>query len=119
MKLSRTSLKSLILEEINKNNSILLEMPEPSMPEPTITGVPIVGQEQTGDHTKDPDDYDGEMAKRSLYHMAAQAQQLHDMVREDDDLEPWVQEKISLAADYLEKAFKAITYDKGPGQGRQ
>jgi hypothetical protein len=51
--------------------------------------------------------------------MAAQAQQLHDMVREDDDLEPWVQEKISLAADYLEKAFKAITYDKGPGQGRQ
>jgi len=119
MKLSKASLKSYILEEINKNNSVLLEMPGPSMPEPTITGAPIVGQEQTGDYTKDPEDYDGEMAKRSLYHMAAQAQQLHDMVREDDDLEPWVQEKISLAADYLEKAFKAVTYDKGPGQGRQ
>ena len=108
MKLSRTSLKSYILEEINKSNSILLEMPES----------PIVGQEQTGDYTKDPDGYEGEMAKRSLYHMAAQAQQLHDMIMEDENLEPWVQEKISLAADYLEKAFKAISYDKGPGQGR-
>tara|TARA_R110002051_G_C8380050_1_gene444994 strand:+ start:140 stop:469 length:330 start_codon:yes stop_codon:yes gene_type:complete len=108
MKLSRTSLKSYILEEINKNNSVLLEMPE----------APIVGQEQTGDYTKDPDGYEGETAKRSLYHMAAQAQQLHDMIMEDENLEPWVQEKISLAADYLEKAFKAISYDKGPGQGR-
>jgi len=108
MKLSRTSLKSYILEEINKSNSVLLEMPSG----------PIVGQEQTGDYTKDPDGYEGEMAKRSLYHMAAQAQQLHDMIMEDENLEPWVQEKISLAADYLEKAFKAISYDKGPGQGR-
>ena len=108
MKLSRTSLKNYILEEINKSNSVLLEMPEG----------PIVGQEQTGDYTKDPDGYEGEMAKRSLYHMAAQAQQLHDMIMEDENLEPWVQEKISLAADYLEKAFKAISYDKGPGQGR-
>ena len=109
MKLTRTALKALIAEELNKNNSVLLEMP----------GQPIVGQEQTGDYTKDPDGYEGEMAKRSLYHMAAQAQQLHDMIMEDESLEPWVQEKISLAADYLEKAFKAISYDKGPGQGRQ
>lgn len=109
MKLSRTALKALIAEEINKNSSILLEMPVP----------PIIGQEQTGDYTKDPDGYEGEMAKRSLYHMAAQAQQLHDMIMEDENLEPWVQEKISKAADYLEKAFKAISYDKGPGQGRQ
>ena len=108
MKLSRTSLKSYILEEINKNNSVLLETPQ----------LPIVGQEQTGDYTKDPDGYEGEMAKRSLYHMAAQAQQLHDMIMEDENLEPWVQEKITKAADYLEKAFKAISYDKGPGQGR-
>jgi len=108
MKLSRTSLKSYILEEINKNNSVLLETPQ----------LPIVGQEQTGDYTKDPDGYEGEMAKRSLYHMAAQAQQLHDMIMEDENLEPWVQEKITKAAEYLEKAFKAISYDKGPGQGR-
>jgi hypothetical protein len=109
MKLTRTALKALIAEEIGNNGSILLEMPAP----------PIVGQEQIGDYTKDPDGYEGEMAKRSLYHMAAQAQQLHDMIMEDENLKPWVQEKISKAADYLEKAFKAISYDKGPGQGRQ
>jgi len=102
MSISRKQLKALILKEVKKVQNVLLEMPD----------VPIVGQEQTGDHTKDPDDYDGELAKRSLYHLARQADQLHDMIMQDDNLEPWVSEKISLAADYLEKAFKAITYDK-------
>jgi hypothetical protein len=109
MKITRDELISLIQEEVNISNSILLEAPEH----------PIVGQEQTGDYTKDPDGYEGEMAKRSLYHMAAQAQQLHDIIMNDEDLAPWVQDKISKAADYLEKAFKALTYEKGPEQGRQ
>ena len=108
MKLTRTALKALIAEELNKNSSLLLEMP----------GHPIVGQEQTGDYTKDADGYEGELAKRYLYHMAAQAQQLHDMIMEDENLEPWVQAKITKAADYLEAAFKAITYEKGPGKGK-
>tara|TARA_R100000995_G_scaffold69744_1_gene38309 strand:- start:153 stop:482 length:330 start_codon:yes stop_codon:yes gene_type:complete len=109
MKITRDSLLSLIKEEISSSRSVLLEMPKP----------PIVGQEQTGDYTKDPDGYEGEMAKRSLFHMSQQAQQLHDMLMGDENLEPWVQDKISKAADYLEKAFKAITYDKGPGDGRR
>ena len=50
--------------------------------------------------------------------MARQADQLHDMIMENDELEPWVSEKISLAADYLEKAFKAITYEKQNPEGR-
>tara|TARA_R100001594_G_C3948722_1_gene242473 strand:+ start:302 stop:631 length:330 start_codon:yes stop_codon:yes gene_type:complete len=108
MKITRSQLKHLILESISENQSVLLEMPRP----------PIVGQEQTGDYTKDPDGYEGEMAKRSLFHMSQQAQQLHDMLMGDENLEPWVQDKITKAADYLEKAFKAITYDKGPGDGR-
>ena len=108
MKLTRTELKDLIREAVKEEGSILLEMPQP----------PIVGQEQTGDYTKDPDGYEGEMAKRSLFHMAQQAQQLHDMIVNDENLEPWVQAKITKAADYLEKAFKAISYDKGPGKAR-
>tara|TARA_R100001594_G_scaffold62530_1_gene96866 strand:- start:1226 stop:1558 length:333 start_codon:yes stop_codon:yes gene_type:complete len=109
MKISRSELKKLIQETITEE-TVLLETP--------AAGAPIVGQEQTGDYTKDPDGYEGEMAKRSLYHMAAQAQQLHDILAEDENLEPWVQDKISKAADYLEKAFKAISYEKGPGRGR-
>ncbi len=109
MKITRSELKNLIRETISENQSVLLERPQP----------PIVGQDQANDdYTKDPDGYEGEMAKRSLFHMTQQAQQLHDMLKGDENLEPWVQDKISKAADYLEKAFKAVTYDKGPGQGR-
>jgi len=107
MKISKNELKKMIAEELN-GSSVLLEMP---------TG-PIVGQEQTGAYTKDPDGYEGEMARRSLYHMAAQAQQLHDMLTDDENLKPWVAAKITKAADYLEKAFKAITYDKQNPEGR-
>jgi len=108
MKISRAGLQKLIAELMRESQGVLLEMPQG----------PIVGQEQTGDYTKDPEEYEGEHSRRSLYHMARQADQLHDMIMDDDDLEPWVSEKISLAADYLEKAFKAITYDKQNPEGR-
>ena len=53
MKITRSELKQLIAESISESRSVLLEMPQP----------PIVGQEQTGDYTKDPDSYEGEEAK--------------------------------------------------------
>jgi len=102
MKISKKELKRMIAEELN-GSSVLLEMPQ---------------LHQSSTYDKDPDGYEGEMAKRSLYHMAAQAQQLHDMLHDDENLEPWVAAKITMAADYLEKAFKAISYEKGPGRGK-
>ena len=102
MKISKKELKRMIAEELN-GSSVLLEMPQ---------------MHQDTSYEKDPDGYEGNMAKRSLYHMAAQAQQLHDMLQDDENLEPWVAAKITKAADYLEKAFKAISYDKGPGRGK-
>ena len=44
MKISKKELKKMIAEELN-GSSVLLEMPT----------APIVGQEQTGPYTKDPD----------------------------------------------------------------
>ena len=108
MKITRNGLKALIHEVLSESPSVLLESPEE----------PIVGQDQTGDYTKDPDGYEGEMAKRALFHMSAQAQQLHDMIKNDENLEPWVQAKVTKAADYLEKAFKAVIYDKQNPEGR-
>jgi len=105
MKISKKELKKMIAEELN-GSSVLLEMPKMNMMDPA------------SNYEKDPDGYEGSMAKRSLYHMAAQAQQLHDMLHDDENLEPWVAAKITKAADYLEKAFKAISYDKGPGRGK-
>ena len=106
MKISKKELKRMIAEELN-GSSVLLEMPQMNMLDPA-----------SNNYEKDPDGYEGDMAKRSLYHMAAQAQQLHDMLQDDENLEPWVAAKITKAADYLEKAFKAISYDKGPGRGK-
>jgi hypothetical protein len=112
MKITRAQLENLIREAITEKSSVLLEMPQP-MPQP-----PIVGQEQTGDYTKDPDGYEGEMAKRSLHFMAKQASQLHDIIINDENLEPWVQAKITKAADYLKSAFEAIEYDKDHPKGQ-
>ena len=106
MKISKKELKKMIAEELN-GSSVLLEMPQMNQLDPA-----------SNNYEKDPDGYEGNMAKRSLYHMAAQAQQLHDMLQDDENLEPWVAAKITKAADYLEKAFKSISYDKGPGQGK-
>ena len=106
MKISKKELKKMIAEELN-GFSVLLEMPQMNQLDPA-----------SNNYEKDPDGYEGNMAKRSLYHMAAQAQQLHDMLQDDENLQPWVQDKITKAADYLEKAFKTISYEKGPGQGK-
>ena len=106
MKISKKELKRLIAEELN-GSSVLLEMPQMNQLDPA-----------SNNYEKDPDGYEDNMVKRSLYHMAAQAQQLHDMLQDDENLQPWVQDKITKAADYLEKAFKTISYEKGPGQGK-
>ena len=108
MKITRNQLKFLIREAIAEDSSVLLEMPQP----------PIVGQEQTGDYTKDPDGYEGDMAKRSLYHMARQADQLHDMIMDDENLKPWAQAKITKAADYIRSVFEVMTHEKDNPRGR-
>ena len=95
MKLNKEQLVRFIAEEISSQRSALLESPEYS----------IIGQEQEGDYTKDPDDYKGEVARRSLFHMSQQAQQLHDMLKADDQLEERLHTEIAKAAEYLEKAF--------------
>jgi hypothetical protein len=108
MKISRSDLIKLIAEELRRTRNVLLESP----------GYPIVGQEQEGDHTKDPDEYKAEEVKKTLYHMARQADQLHDIIMGNEDLAPEIVEKISVAGDHLEMAFKVFTYDKQHPEGR-
>lgn len=116
MKITKNELTRLINEAVRAKASVLLEMPDGVAPDSRLgkfdSGRPGGGPE------KDPDGYEGEMAKKSLYHMATQAQQLHDIIVDDQNLEPWVQDKISKAADYLESAFKSVTYEKMNQEGR-
>jgi hypothetical protein len=117
MKISRSILKDLIIEEVNRSRSVLLE--EPRMMQRGYRSQSEqrpVGYRSLKD--KDPEGYDGEVSKQALYHMSQQAQQLHDMLKGDENLKPEVQDKISRAANDLEEVFKSIMYDKGPGQGK-
>ena len=55
---------------------------------------------------KDPNEYDneGEMTKGQLRTLLDAAQELHDMVTDDENLPEWVQSKITKAADYVDSA---------------
>jgi len=118
MKITRNELKNMISEALNSELSVLLEAPEVPATAYQRQEVPIVGQEQEGSYTKAPTEYGDEAAKRSLFHIGAQAQQLHDMIQPDDGLAPEILDNIKQSADLLEKAFKALTYDKQNPEGR-
>ena len=69
------------------------------------------------------DDHEGRMAKSDLFALHKQAGELYNMVGENDQLEGWVQSKITQAADYINAVYNAMQYEKsnapsvGDGQG--
>lgn len=46
-------------------------------------------------------DYEGDMAKSSLRTIIRNAQMMHDMLKEDENLPEWVASKVTLAEDYI------------------
>lgn len=58
------------------------------------------------------DDHEGRMVKSDLLAIHKQAGELYNMVGEDEQLEGWVQEKVTLAADYINAAFNHLKYEK-------
>ena len=112
MKITKQQLIEMISHEVSNNTSVLLETPISS-----TTGTKM-GELDDHPRDKDPDGYEGAMAKQSLYHMARQADQLHDMFMDDDNLEPWVQSKITKAADYVRAVFEKVTHEKDNPKGR-
>ena len=110
MKITRNQLKNLIAESIREEQSILLEFPGGGGPPARM-----------GPHADNPDKEfaeQGSPARKSLFHLGAQASQLHAMLADNENLEPWVQQKIATAAENLEDVFKHITYDKQNPVGR-
>jgi|ETNvirnome_2_130_1030620.scaffolds.fasta_scaffold00615_19 hypothetical protein len=99
MILTRKSLKNLIAETLREQNSILLEMPE----EPAF---PVNSAGKEGE---------GNMAKKDLFHLSQKSSQLHDMLADDEDLEEWVQAKITKSAGMMSSVFDHLMYQKHPG----
>lgn len=55
-------------------------------------------------------DDDGFMAKRQLYDIAKYAIALHKMIQDTDNLEPWIQAKITKAEDYIDTIKHYMEY---------
>ena len=78
--------------------------------------VKVVGQHSVKESAKltegvlDDIDDDGFMAKRQLYDLAKDAVALHRVIQDTDDLEPWLQAKITKAADYIETVKEYLEY---------
>ena len=58
-------------------------------------------------------DYEGSMAKGQLKTMIDAAQQLHDMLRDDENMPEWVQSKITKATDYIDTARDYMKSQEG------
>ena len=56
------------------------------------------------------DDHEATMAIADLKQLAEQAAELAEMIKPGDELEGWVQAKITKAADYIESAHKYYAY---------
>ena len=59
----------------------------------------------------DGDDEDGFMARSQLYFLAKDAISLHGMISDRDNLEPWVQSKITTAANDIEAVRRYTEYN--------
>jgi hypothetical protein len=57
------------------------------------------------------DDHEVLMSKSQVYRCAKHAMEIHKMLRMVDELEGWMQAKITLAADYLEAVASNLEYD--------
>ena len=58
-------------------------------------------------------DREGDMAKGQLYHIAKNAMTLFDSLKDEDQLEGWVQSKITKAADYMKSVRDYLEYEMG------
>lgn len=58
------------------------------------------------------DDHEAKMAKSDCYKMAKYAAKVFNMIDENDQLDGWVQEKITKAADYLSDVYHYLEYEQ-------
>lgn len=61
--------------------------------------------------TQDPDGYEGRMAKSNLYKIKEYATNMCDMLEDGQNLEPWVQEKIAVAAYIMDSVGHYMEYE--------
>ena len=63
------------------------------------------------------DDHEGAMARSELYRAAKYSMKLFQMIQEGQELEGWVQAKITKSADYLDSVYHYMEYQTKFGDG--
>ena len=58
-----------------------------------------------------PDSHEAKMARADLYKLANYSMKLFKMIQEGDELEGWVQAKITKAADYIASVYHFLEYE--------
>ena len=71
--------------------------------------------ESIAESVLDDSDDSGFMAKSNIYNMIKDAVKLHEMIQDRDELEGWVEEKITLAADYIRTVREYLEYNNVRG----
>lgn len=61
-------------------------------------------------HNNGPEEESG-MIRSNLYTLSRQAQEMHDMIGMNDDLDEWVQEKIAVASSMIDSVYDYIGYE--------
>jgi len=98
MKISKERLKEIIAEEVAIGFA-----PPPSCE------LDECGHEDHGG------DADGHMAKQNLWKMAEYAKELYNLIDDNEDLEPWVEEKIAIASFMMDSVGHYMQYEKHRG----
>lgn len=101
MKISKEKLLKLIKEEITFVSS------QSSLPPFTGVSPMNVAKEKN----IDPDGYEGKMAKVNLFKMEEYSRKLQAIIADNQNLEPWVQEKIAVAASMIESVAHYMEYE--------
>lgn len=117
MKITKTQLKRIIKEELQECMSDGMMSDIPMGYEGGSKGIKImkVGKAPVKDKSGGDYEYSGRMTKSNLYNMAKHAMMLHDMLQDNDDMEPWVEEKIAVATDAMETVAEYMEYEKVRG----
>lgn len=75
------------------------------------------------DDQESVDDHEGEMAKAQLLSIHKHSGEIYNMLGDNEELEGWVQAKLTKAADYIDAVYHNLTYEKtkptslGNGEG--
>ena len=71
---------------------------------------PVIYTSELFEGVLDATDEDGWMAKKQLYNLSKYSVQLHGMINDTDNLEPWVQAKITKASSYIGAVMHYMEY---------